>query len=58
MTTYVNRMGIWQVIGSDSPNGLEVNTFVRLGDGYAPEKIEKCVPYPSFNAWSDEPWTY
>ena len=37
MTTYVNRMGIWQVIGSDSfYGGLEVNTFVRLGDGYAP----------------------
>ena len=52
MTTYVNRMGIWQVIGSDSPNGLEVNTFVRLGDGYAPEKIEKCIPYPAFNYWS------
>ena len=52
MTTYVNRMGIWQVIGSDSWSGLEVNTFVRLGDGYSPEKIEKCVPYPSFNAWN------
>jgi len=52
MNTYVNLMGIWQVIGSDSPTGMKVNTFVRLGDGYAPNNVKKCVPYPSFNSWS------
>ena len=31
MNTYVNRIGIWQVIGSYTPFGVQINTFVRLG---------------------------
>ena len=52
MNTYVNRIGIWQVIGTYTPFGMEISTFVRLGDGYEPNQVEKCVPYPSFNSWS------
>ena len=52
MTTYVNRLGLWQVIGSDGPKGLKVNTFVRLGDGYLPKKVKKIMPVPKWNYWN------
>jgi hypothetical protein len=51
MNTYVNIMGTWQVIGKYTPFGIEITTFVRLGSGYDPAKVERCVPYPSFNSW-------
>jgi len=49
--TYVNRIGMWQVIGYYGPSGNVINTFVRLGEGYDPKESKKCKPYPSFNYW-------
>lgn len=51
MNTYVNRIGVWQVIGTHGPSGIEINTFVRLGDGYDPASDGLCRPYPSFDSW-------
>lgn len=51
MNTYVNQMGIWQVIGTSTPFGVQISTFVRLGDGYDPKTVQPCVPYPAFNTW-------
>lgn len=48
---YVNRIGVWQVIGTHGPSGVEISTFVRLGDGYDPETQGLCKPYPSFDSW-------
>ena len=50
-TTFVNRIGLWQVIGYHGPKGNVVNTFVRLGDGYETKKVVKVKTYPSFNSW-------
>ena len=50
-TSYVNRIGLWQVIGYYGPRGSVVNTFVRLGDGYEPKVVKKLKPYPSFSSW-------
>ena len=49
--SYVNRVGLWQVIGYQGPRGSVVSTFVRLGEGYAPKDIRKLKPYPSFSTW-------
>lgn len=48
---YVNRIGSWQVIGTHGPSGVEISTFVRLGDGYDPATDGLCKPYPSFDSW-------
>ena len=50
-STFVNRMGLWQVIGYNGPRGVVVSTFVRLGDGYEPNMTRKVKPFPSFNTW-------
>ena len=49
--SYVNRVGLWQVIGYYGPRGSVVSTFVRLGDGYEPKVSRKVKPFPSFNTW-------
>lgn len=52
MKYYVNRIGLWQVIGTDGPSGIEISTFVRLGDGYDPSSDGRCKPYPAFDSWN------
>ena len=51
--TYVNRIGLWQVIGTHGPNGDVVNTFVRLGDGCEEREIPtfKIATYPTISKW-------
>jgi hypothetical protein len=51
VNTYVNKQGIWEVIGGFDGSGIQINTFVRLGDGYDPANVQPCNPLPSINAW-------
>jgi len=52
---FVNTVGLWEAIArwDYSTNSPQVNTFVRLGDGYDSKKVEKCNILPAVtDSWS------
>jgi len=50
--TYVNLQGTWLVIGNYASGTINIDTFVRLGDGYDPSNVRKCTLFPSITSWS------